>query len=1037
MRKQDTFLPVRIPNHLCDLYGQYIGFGAGTVADTSVTVANSGQFSDGTNTNGMVYHTDASGFNQKTFTVSTWFYLGGLSGSIGGVGWPIFAADHGSANSETTWWKVRINTDGTLVISNWNDVVTSQVFRDIGWYHLVIGVDTTDGTAADRYKVYVNGVRVTAFGTTNYPSQDADLAWGEASEDHFIGNYDNANYAYNGYLAETVYKSGSQLDASSFGTFDSTGHYWTPKSSEEIIALSPTFYLDYSNSTLESLTSFTDRSSTGHTITVGNNVTHSQDQTKVNRTSIKFDGTTDYLKWAQSGHTDFTLGTGNFTIEGWFYRDALSGTSNYSYIMDFRYASNNDDRPAIYMDGSNNIYYDLNGIKITSSTDPSLDAWFHLAVVRNSSTTTMYLNGTSVGSFSDTVDYLVGRPWLGEYPQTNSYCWTGFMDEVRISKGNARYTANFTPSTTTHTVDSDTVFLLKGIQNYGAGHDASGNLNHFLPSSAGEATAISTHSPTNMFGLSNTLAKPPSGNISYSNSNKTVATNTSANSRAMSTVPVVGKMKMEVTINSGSTVIVGLQSITKGTAIEAYYYGSNGSVGGVSGSAGATFGASDVITMLVDDDAGTIEFKKNNTSQGGARDITASGYTAGEGSMCFEYGDGTTGDAVNVTVAVESGEWDYSDDATFLECSTNNLTAPSENDIDNYLNIQTWSGNATDGRAITTGFDTDWALIKRTNTTGHWVAADSVRGNGKSLYPHVTDAETTDDGSGHVNTFTDTGVTLDDQARTNASGSSYWGMFLKAGGAPTATNSEAQGDAPTSGSIMINGSASSDNTIGTADVTKLSVNTKLGFSVGTYNGSDSDTTLQTGLTNCKMIVIKRTNATYSWGTWMEGLTDDYNLLLDTNAAQVSSSYFDTSENTSTLFHLEGNSEATNKASGTFVFWAFANTDYIRVGSYEGNNDADGTFVYTGHRPEMVLMKSMDHSQSWILKDAVRNTYNPVLSELYPDINNGVTASGDAVDFLHNGFKFRAAGGQNSANTYVYLSIGNPSLSKGKLEMTGR
>jgi hypothetical protein len=460
-------------------------------------------------------------------------------------------------------------------------------------------------------------------------------------------------------------------------------------------------------------------------------------------------------------------------------------------------------------------------------------------------------------------------------------------------------------------------------------------------------------------------------------------------------------------------------------------------VGGVSGSAGATFGASDVITMLVDDDAGTIEFKKNNTSQGGARDITASGYTAGEGSMCFEYGDGTTGDAVNVTVAVESGEWDYSDDATFLECSTNNLTAPSENDIDNYLNIQTWSGNATDGRAITTGFDTDWALIKRTNTTGHWVAADSVRGNGKSLYPHVTDAETTDDGSGHVNTFTDTGVTLDDQARTNASGSSYWGMFLKAGGAPTATNSEAQGDAPTSGSIMINGSASSDNTIGTADVTKLSVNTKLGFSVGTYNGSDSDTTLQTGLTNCKMIVIKRTNATYSWGTWMEGLTDDYNLLLDTNAAQVSSSYFDTSENTSTLFHLEGNSEATNKASGTFVFWAFANTDYIRVGSYEGNNDADGTFVYTGHRPEMVLMKSMDHSQSWILKDAVRNTYNPVLSELYPDINNGVTASGDAVDFLHNGFKFRAAGGQNSANTYVYLSIGNPSLSKGKLEMTGR
>jgi hypothetical protein len=549
-----------------------------------------------------------------------------------------------------------------------------------------------------------------------------------------------------------------------------------------------------------------------------------------------------------------------------------------------------------------------------------------------------------------------------------------------------------------------------------------------------------THTPTNVFGLANVLA--PSA-ITFSNGNKTVATTTSANSRAMSTLPIIGKMKMEVTVNSGSTVIVGLQSITKGTAIEAYYYGSNGSVGGVTGSAGATFGASDVITMLVDDDAGTIEFKKNNTSQGGARTINASGYTAGEGSMCFEYGDGTTGNAVNVTIAVESGEWDYSDTATFLECCTNNLTAPSESNIDNHLNIQTWSGNATDGRAITTGFDTDFAIIKRTNTTGHWVWADSVRGNGKSLYTNATDAETSDDGSGHVNTFTDTGVTIDDQARTNASGSSYWGMFLKAGGSVSATNSAGASATPTANSVKIDGSNLGSALAGSIPCTNLSANTKLGFSIGTYTGTGSAGTIAHGLGVApEMIIVKKRagDSSSSWAVYHKYLDasapEDKYLLLDSNGAVADSDAFwnDTAP-TSSVFSVK-DAQSTNESSDTYVFWAFAPSDYIKCGSYEGNSSTSGPFSYTGHKPKMVLLKSMDHSQSWMIKDAIRNPYNPVTSELYPDLNNG-SATSDNLDFLHNGMRQKVAGGHNSSYTYIYLSIGQPSLSTGKLEMNGR
>lgn len=101
-------------------------------------------------------------------------------------------------------------------------------------------------------------------------------------------------------------------------------------------------------------------------------------------------------------------------MKGGFLGKALSGTSNISYIFDFRYASNDDDRPYAYIDGSNDIQWgmDNSGNKITSSSSISLNTWFNLAIARSSGTTTMYLNGSSVGSWSDSTDYAVGRPWF-------------------------------------------------------------------------------------------------------------------------------------------------------------------------------------------------------------------------------------------------------------------------------------------------------------------------------------------------------------------------------------------------------------------------------------------------------------------------------------------------------------------------------------------------------------------------------------------------------------------------------------------------
>jgi len=565
--KYDEFnLPPTGPN-LCDFYGQYIGFGGGNGGASGVAVdaliAKSALYISGDNA--RLNRTPSSAGNRDIWTFSTWVFR-----TLKNAEEIIFNA--GADDNNRTTIKFNANNiqyfhfDGGGV----TDVLTTNaVMRDLGWLHLVVAVDTTEAIEINRVIIYVNGVRITSYSTANYPAQNADTDFNSTSP-HVFGSDISGSNDLDVYLAESVFIDGTQLKPTSFGEYDTSNLYWTPLSPTTIKALTfgtNGFYLSNENSTSQSLTSFTDDSSTGHTITAAGNTTYATTQVKTSLSSISFDGNGDHLKWAQSGHSDFTLGTADMCIEGWFYRDALSGTSNISYIIDFRYAGNNDDRPAIYMDGSNNINYDLNGIKITSSTDPSIDEWFHLAVARVSGTTTMYLNGTAVGNFSDAVDYLVGRPWLGDYPQSNAYAWTGFMDEVRISKGAARHTGNFTPTTTPLVSDTNTSFLLRGIQNFGAGHDANsdpGQGNHLFNASV----ILSTHTPTNVYATLNPLMAGSPGAFTQGNRTATIPP---VNSSVMSTLPFppTGKWYCEVkfaTIHGYS--VLGVSQMNASTWLE-------------------------------------------------------------------------------------------------------------------------------------------------------------------------------------------------------------------------------------------------------------------------------------------------------------------------------------------------------------------------------------------------------------------------------------------------------------------------------------
>ena len=174
--------------------------------------------------------------------------------------------------------------------------------------------------------------------------------------------------------------------------------------------------------------------------------------------SVYFDGTTDYLTVAETG-SEFTFGTGDFTIEFWVYRN----NTNQTVYFDWRNVGGNQGaRPIIYSYNSQLRYYTGGADRITA-TDLSANTWHHIALCRSGTSTKMFVNGTQVGStYSDSSTYLSPQGSEGIYIGAfagGSYDLDGYISNFRIIKGTALYTADFTPPTGPLEAIDDTVLL--------------------------------------------------------------------------------------------------------------------------------------------------------------------------------------------------------------------------------------------------------------------------------------------------------------------------------------------------------------------------------------------------------------------------------------------------------------------------------------------------------------------------------------------------------------------------------------------------
>ena len=280
----------------------------------------------------------SSASDRYKFTFSTWFKRG-VSGSND------YLFGHQSSDGANDF-AIRIDSDVLRLYDYQSSSYTlhkqtSRLFRDhSAWYHIVIKIDTTQSTASDRVKIYVNGTEETAFGTSVNPSQNQSIyASSNTGQPTVIGGrYTNslaAGYYWDGSLTHTHCCIGYAYDASSFGETDTTSGIWKPKTAPSVTYGSNGFFLKFENSGAMG----TDSSGNSNTFTVNGSLTQNVDTPSNNYATLNAVASNNSSSVLTNGnltHTSTTSWVGEYSSLGanagkWYAEGKITDRMNYSF----------------------------------------------------------------------------------------------------------------------------------------------------------------------------------------------------------------------------------------------------------------------------------------------------------------------------------------------------------------------------------------------------------------------------------------------------------------------------------------------------------------------------------------------------------------------------------------------------------------------------------------------------------------------------------------------------------------------------------
>lgn len=359
--------------------------------------------------------TNKLGFGLGDFTMETWVRTSTTTKGNQGV---IDMRPDGvqRANKPT----ILINLDRINYITNASTQISSAPIATNTWYH--VAVSRVSGVT----RMFINGVKVGSdfIDTTDYGTS-SDAVIGQVADNRLYDGY------LFGYMDELRIVKGLGAYTANF----------TP-SSIPFNAPAPALLLQMDGASGSS--TFIDDS--GVTLNKFGNPQFSTEQFKIGTSSIKFNGTSDYLSTPVS--SSYGMGTGDFTIEGWFFATSVTGVRA---VVDFRsVGSVAQSKPSILVyNNTIQFLHDTAGAP-TASVGVSANLWYNFAWSRVAGVSYFFVNGNLIYSVADTTNYGTSNDVvIGQSGPDRTYpgYFQGYIDQIRIIKGVGMYSSSYTPPT--------------------------------------------------------------------------------------------------------------------------------------------------------------------------------------------------------------------------------------------------------------------------------------------------------------------------------------------------------------------------------------------------------------------------------------------------------------------------------------------------------------------------------------------------------------------------------------------------------------
>jgi hypothetical protein len=374
---------------------------------STANVGGSGYF-DGTGDSLTIPDNSELKMGTGNFTIEAWVYLSsttrdqyiisrGTSGTNGYVLW--------SPSGGTLRFTYGASTSITTTTT-----ISSNV-----WTHVAV---VREGTGTNQFKLYINGVAsATSTVTTNFNDTNTQRI-GESRTGAGVS-------PFLGFISSLRIVKGDAVYTANF----------TPPTAPLTNIANTSLLTNFTNAGIA------DATAKNVLETVGD-AKISTDQSKFGGSSMFFDGTGDYLVGASNAL--FQFNTGDFTVECWVYSQSSSG---YQTFFSTRSSNTGENANSFFLGFNLNTRTPIvfgSSLILASSTGLSGSTWTHVAATRENGTLRIFVNGTQTGTTTYTTNLTGSTPAVGATSRPE-HPFTGYIDDLRVTKGYARYTSSFTP----------------------------------------------------------------------------------------------------------------------------------------------------------------------------------------------------------------------------------------------------------------------------------------------------------------------------------------------------------------------------------------------------------------------------------------------------------------------------------------------------------------------------------------------------------------------------------------------------------------